>query len=88
MATVETEKPLKLVDVSLLLDAEQVAQKLSISLGTLETMIRTGRFPRPLRIGKRIRRWTHQQIADWVAKMEDQARQEDRLERRRRRARP
>ena len=84
----ETKKPLKLIGAETLLDIEQVAKRLSVSITTVETLVRTGGFPRPLRIGKKIRRWTHQQIAEWVATLEDRARQEDRIERRRRRARP
>jgi len=55
----ETEAPI-------LLDADQVAALLTISISHFYKLTRSGRTPSPIRLG-RSARWPRQEIQDWIA---------------------
>lgn len=49
-----------------LLRKAHVVEILGVSEPTLDRMIRAGRFPRPLRVGKRAVAWSETEVRDWL----------------------
>lgn len=50
-----------------LIDIRELCRLLRISLRTAERMIDSGRAPRPIRIGSRLRRWRRGDVVQWIA---------------------
>lgn len=48
-------------------DRAQVCQTLGVSASTLDRMVKSGRFPSPIRIGVRRIGWRETDVAAWVA---------------------
>jgi excisionase family DNA binding protein len=53
-----------------LIDAEELANFLKISLRTLNTLIAENKVPMPMRVG-RLRRWTESEVMDWLESNRD-----------------
>ncbi len=51
-----------------LLKAQQVAQRLSISVRTLWRLVDRGKFPRPIRYTRKLVRWKTSDLTDWLAR--------------------
>ena len=50
----------------LLIGKEHVARMTSLSVRTIERLVSTGQFPRPVRLGRR-RLWDRQKLEQWIA---------------------
>ena len=50
-----------------LLRKTQLLEIVGISESTLDRMVKAGRFPPPLRIGKRSVAWSEAEVREWVA---------------------
>ncbi len=50
-----------------LLTRRQVAERLNISTSTLSRRVKAGKFPRPVRVGKRRVMWPEADLARWLA---------------------
>lgn len=50
-----------------LIDAEAVAQLLSVSPATLYRLASAGKLPRPIKLGSRITRYRRSEITAWIA---------------------
>jgi len=53
-------------DDRLLVDGQETARITSLSLRTIERLVSMGRFPRPVRLGRR-RLWDRRKLEEWVA---------------------
>ena len=53
-------------DDRLLVDGQETARITSLSLRTIERLVSMGRFPRPIRLGRR-RLWDRRKLEEWVA---------------------
>ncbi len=51
-------------DVTPLLNKAQLCKRLTLSSRTVENMVREGRFPPPVRIGKQVY-WSAKAVAGW-----------------------
>jgi predicted DNA-binding transcriptional regulator AlpA len=54
------------LDAATLLDKHQVAARLGIGLWTLGAWMRSGRFPRPIRITDSCHRWRLSDLLAWI----------------------
>lgn len=52
--------------MSLLLRVEDVVRETTLSESTVWRLVAAGRFPRPLDLGGRVRRWRRAEIEAWV----------------------
>ena len=55
------------ITVKHLLSRQSVLKRIPFSGATLWRAIAAGRFPRPIRLGKRRVAWVESEIADWLA---------------------
>jgi predicted DNA-binding transcriptional regulator AlpA len=67
-ATRPDRKP-RPVAAPVLLDKRQVLETLSISGNGLDALVRAGRFPRPIRLAKRLVRWRAADVLAWAASL-------------------
>jgi len=49
-----------------LLTVEQVAERLSMSVRSLQRMVKHGKFPPPIRYTRRLVRWKRSELTAWV----------------------
>jgi len=49
-----------------LLTVEQVAERLSMSVRSLQRMVKRGKFPPPIRYTRRLVRWKRTELTAWV----------------------
>ena len=54
-----------------LLTARQVAERLSMSVRTLYRMVKSGRVPRPVRLGRKLIRWRRRDVERYVRRLKD-----------------
>ena len=52
---------------SLLLDARDTARLVGLSISTIERLVDAKRFPAPLMLTRRTRRWRRQDLESWIA---------------------
>ena len=52
-----------------LLTKEDVVKRLQISVSGLYDMMARGDFPRPLRVGKKLRRWRESAVDEWMREL-------------------
>lgn len=45
---------------------DDVLRRTALSRGTLYELIGAGRFPKPLKLGKRINAWPEREIEEWM----------------------
>ncbi len=67
MATPQRDPP----TVPDLLTAQQVAERLMMSVRTLYRLVKRGRAPRPIRLGRKLIRWRRRDIERYVRRLED-----------------
>lgn len=49
-----------------LMDSKQVCARLSICTSWLHRLVQQGRFPKPIKLGKRAARWPAEDVDDWI----------------------
>ena len=54
-----------------LLRREQVEDICGICCATIYSMMSQGKFPKPVKLGKKMVRWTESSIQDWIAKVSE-----------------
>ena len=62
-----------------LMNGKAVLELTAMSQGTLYTLMSEGRFPRPLKVGKRAVRWVESEVVEWLDERK-QARDQEREE--------
>lgn len=50
-----------------LLDMKQVCERLSFNKSYVFLLVQTGRFPKPIKFGKRASRWVNLHVNNWIA---------------------
>ena len=53
--------------VALMIDVKEVAVLLGVSVATVERMVKASDFLAPFTVNKRLKRWSRQAVAEWVA---------------------
>jgi prophage regulatory protein len=66
--------PDELKPLQILRFKEVLAQTPFANRGKLNTEIRNGRFPRPIKLGRRAIGWLAEEVQDWVQNSSDQLR--------------
>ncbi len=66
--------PDELKPLQILRFKEVLAQTPFANRGKLNTEIRNGRFPRPIKLGRRAIGWLAEEVQDWVQSSSDQLR--------------
>ena len=59
------------MDDKILLNSEQVANRLAISIRTLWRLVKAGKLPEPLRYSRKLVRWRSSDIAEAVRAFQD-----------------
>lgn len=74
LSTMDTQQPIKHdivetgvpVDDRLLIPLNDVCRLVGLGRSQIYTMVRQGKFPRPVRLGRRCSRWRMEAIRAWV----------------------
>ena len=58
--------------MSRLITINDVAERVGVSKRTVYRWINEGNFPTPMELSARIRKWTEQEVEDWIKKKVEQ----------------